>query len=269
MRKVRILLGALIIAVLPAAGQALPPVGDVLRKMKEAFEPARPSLRTLAITVHNMGEDTKLIVQQARKQTADGKRMVMVLAEPEGLRGSADLIAEAKQAMQPPVMWIYEPFIRRVRKLITIDGYEHFLGTDFTYADLGFVRLHKNHRLIGVEQKDGTTAYKVEEKLPAGQIYYSRVVMWVAQSTMLPLERDYYDPAGDFWKKEVFDSVSTVDGVPTVLHVQMADLLSKTSTDLNVTQIKYDVAIPDTLFDPDHLPKLLDDPVWQAGGATP
>lgn len=268
--RVLTLIGALIVAAGPVAAQPPPSVNAVVQKMKEAFEPARPSTRTLTITINNMGESSTLVARQARKQTADGKRMVTVLTQPADLHGSASLVAESKQAMQPPVMWIYEPFIRRVRKLITIDGFEHFLGTDFTYADLGFVRLHKHYRLLGSEDHAGTKAYKVEEKLPPDQVYYSRVVLWIAQSTMLPLERDYYSSAGDLWKKEVFDSVSVVDGVPTVLHVKMTDLMGNTSTDINVTQIKYDVDVPDGFFDPDRLPKLVDDPLWQAGGsATP
>jgi hypothetical protein len=94
-------------------------------------------------------------------------------------------------------------------------------------------------------------------------------VLWIGEGTMLPLERDYYDPAGMLWKTETFDSVTTIDGVPTILHVQMKDLEGKTSTDLNVSSVKYDVEVPDSVFDPGQLPALADSPIWKAGGATP
>lgn len=260
------LFGVLIVVTAPGSAQSPPSVSDVVQKMKQALEPARASTRTLTITVSDMGDTQKFIARQARKQMPDGKRMVTVMMEPEDVRGMAFLVSEPKDPTKSMVMWTYVPFIRRVKKILAIDGFQHFLGTDFTYADLGFVRVHKNYKLLGSEQHGGTLAYKVNEKLPPDQYYYSHIILWVGQSSMLPLQRDYYDPAGDVvWKREVFDSVSTVDGVPTILHAKMTDLIENTSTDLNVTQIKYDTEVPDALLDPSHLPKLVDDPAWQAG----
>jgi hypothetical protein len=71
------------------------------------------------------------------------------------------------------------------------------------------------------------------------------------------------------WKTQICDSATVIDGVPTILHVQLKDLEGKTSTDLNVSSVKYDVDVPDSVFDPDRLPALADDPLWKAGGVTP
>ena len=40
-----------------------------------------------------------------------------------------------------------------------VDIYQRFLGTDFTYADLGFVRLHEMYKLLGEEELNGVQAY--------------------------------------------------------------------------------------------------------------
>jgi len=270
MRRVRTLIGALLVAAVPVAANALPPVSTVLQQMKEATDPPRASVRTMNITVDNLGEAQKFVARQARKQFADGKRMTTVVMDPADLRGIGYMVFEPKDQSKPTIMWTYEPFIRRVRKIIAVDNYEHFLGTDFTYADLGFsfMRSKKNVRLVGVEPHAGTAAYKVEEKFSSSQMFYSRIVTWIAQSTMLPLESDYYDPTGRLWKKETFDSVATINGMPTVMHVQMKDLEAGTSSDINLTEVQYDAALPDTLFDPDHLPKLSDSAEWAAGGAA-
>ena len=268
MQRVRTLTGALIVAAIPLAAQALPSVRTVLQQTKEASDPPRPSIRTIIITVDNLGETQKFVVRQARKKMADGKHMTSVLMEPTDLRGLAIMVFEPKDQSKPTLMWTYLPFVRRVRKIVAVDNYEHFLGTDFTYADLGFsfMRSHTSYRLDGVESHNGSKAYKVEEKFPGGQFFYSRIVTWIARDTMLPLERDYYDPAGQLWKKETFDSVAAISGMPTVMHVRMTDLDANTSSDLNVSSVQYDVDLPDTLFDPDHLPRLTDNAEWTPGG---
>jgi outer membrane lipoprotein-sorting protein len=245
-----------------------PDANTVLMNMKEVFEPARPSTRTLTFTDKAVGESQKLVAHQARKAKADGKWMATVMLQPPEARGVAFLVNEPKDPTQGTVVWMYMPFLRRVRKVVGIGSYEHFLGTDFTYADLGFVRAHKNYKLLGTKQHAGTNAYELQEKPPGADSFYSRIVLWIAQNNMLPLERDYYDPAGVLWRTEIFDSATVINGVPTILHVQMKDLEGKISTDLNVSDINYDVEVPDSIFDPDRLPALADDKLWKAGGVT-
>jgi hypothetical protein len=270
MRKVPTLLVALFVATVPVAVRALPPVNTVLEKTREASDPPRPSIRTITVTVDNLGENQKFVARQARKQMPDGQRMTTVLMEPSDLRGFGIMVFEPKDRTKPTIMWEYVPFVRRVRKIVAVGTYEHFLGTDFTYADLGFsfMRSHTTYRLDGVEPHNGSKAYKVEEKFAPGQMFYSRIVTWVAQDTMLPIERDYYDAGGQLWKRETFDSIGTINGIPTVMHVRMKDLEGNTSSDLTVSQLQYDVDLPETLFDPDRLPRMTDEAEWKAGGGA-
>ena len=191
--------------------------------------------------------------------------MVVALLAPKSMRGAAYLIEEPRN--KPALLWVYLPALLRLRELLPVDAYEHFLGTDFTYADLGFVRLHENYKLLGEEEHDGVRAYKVEEQVPKERAYYSRLITWVATDSMLPLERDYYDVDGKLWKRELFDEVSVIDGIPTPLRIRMQDLQAKTSTELDVSEVRYDVDIPDSVFDPEHLPELAEHPLWNAYGS--
>ena len=156
-----------------------------------------------------------------------------------------------------------QPVLRRVRELAGVDAYEHFLGTDFTYADLGFVRLHPQYRLLGEEDHGGKQTYKSEESVPQERAYYSRVITWVSKDSMLPVQRDYYDAAGTLWKTELLEE-ETIDGVPTPIRMQMKDLQAKSNTELRVRDVRYDVEVPDALFDPVKLSTAASSPVWQS-----
>jgi outer membrane lipoprotein-sorting protein len=244
----------------PSRALAQDPVMDVVKKMKEVFEPVRPSTRTVDITMTEGGETIHWVAREAMKQFPDGKRMVMVMVEPAEVKGNAYLIWEPTD--KPSVVWTYLPFLRRVRELLGVDAYEHFLGTDFTYADLGFVRLHPQYRLLGEEDHGGQTTYKIEESVPQERAYYSRVITWVSKDSLLPVQRDYYDVAGTLWKTEVFEE-ETIDGVPTPIRIQMKDLQGKSSTELRVSDVRYNVEVPDALFDPVKLSAAASSPVWQ------
>jgi hypothetical protein len=267
MHLVLALLPLLIVAISPTAAQPPPDPKALVMQMKHAFEPSRPSVWKVVISVTDMGQTLQLEGRVARKQLAEGKREVIVMTAPPDVRGTAILIAEPKDPSKASVMWLYAPVIRRVRKLIPIDAYDHFLDTDFTYADLGYVRVHNHYKYMGTAEVGGVMAYKVDEKIPQEEWYYSRVVTYIAEVNKLPVKREYYDPAGALWKTEVFDNITDIDGTPTVLHASMKDVQAQTSTDLAVSEVRYDVEVPDSIFDPTKLGELADHPLWRPAAA--
>lgn len=248
----------------PSKALAQDPVTDVVKKMKEVFEPVRPSTRKVEITMTAGGETIHWVAREAMKQFPDGKRLVMVMLEPNDVKGNAYIIWEPKD--KSSAVWTYMPVLRRVRELLGVDAYEHFLGTDFTYADLGFVRLHPYYRLLSEEDHGGKKTYKIEESVPKERAYYSRVITWVSKDSMLPVQRDYYDVAGTLWKIELFEE-EKIDGVPTPIRIQMNDLQGKSNTEIRVSDVRYNVEVPDILFDPVKLPMAASSPVWQSSNS--
>jgi Outer membrane lipoprotein-sorting protein len=262
MRSLLVTIVALSFAVTTAAA-APPDAATIVQQMKAALEPAHPGTQKLTIFVHDkLEESTQLVVYQARKRVWDENWMLTVVQAPESLKGIAYLVQE--RTGQPGRQWVYLPAVRRVRELMPIDAQRDFLGTDFTYADLGFINLHdRTYKLLGMEKHAGVWAYKVQE-VPRQQWYYSRIVTWVAADSFLPLQRNYYAPSQKLWKIERFEEIKRIDGVQTSLWITMENLRQDSSSKIEVTDVRYDAAVPDTLFDPDLLSGALASPVWQA-----
>ncbi|MEW6297928.1 MAG: outer membrane lipoprotein-sorting protein [Thermodesulfobacteriota bacterium] len=261
------------LAVSPAFTAAPPDVMTLVGQMKEVFEPTGSRIQKVTISMRTpTGDEVQWVAGQARKQVGGGKRTLLVMLEPQHLRGTVLLIGERRG--QPDIMWTYSPVLRRVRALVPVESYQRFLDTDFTYADLGFVSRQGAYRLLGEEEYQGTRAYKVE-LVPEEQWYYSRIITWIAADSLLPLRRDFYDRAGRLWKSEFFEEVATIDGKPTPLRVRMHDVRQDTVTELRVSDVRTDVELPDELFDPDQLPEVIGSPLWQdyspqvATGAQP
>jgi len=49
----------------------------------------------------------------------------------------------------------------------------------------------------------------------------------------------------------------------------MKDLQGKSTTELRVSEVRYNVAVPDALFDPATLPTAASSPAWQNSSAKP
>ncbi|HKA30901.1 MAG TPA: outer membrane lipoprotein-sorting protein [Candidatus Binatia bacterium] len=250
----------LLVIVTPAAA-ALPDAATIVAKMKAALEPPKASVRELKLSIS--GEDggtTQWTLAQARKTLNGQGRMLMAVLAPQSDRGITGLIIDGKNG-EPPETALWIPVVRRVRTLTPAGAYESVLGSDFMYADLGFVNLKDKYTFVGPEKHDGKESYKLEQK-PNSPWYYSKIVAWVDPATMLPLERDYYDPAGKLWKVETFQDVTVIDGQPVATRVKMQDKQTGGSSELVTSNLSFGADLPDTLFERGTLPTVINSPVW-------
>jgi hypothetical protein len=254
---------ALILVTTPAVATN-PPAAKLAQRMKAALEPARSSVRKMSLVISAQdGEATRWTVGQARKHFKDGNRTITVILEPADQKGTAFLMREP-DGRSDLEQWVYIPAVRRVRRILPVESFQAFLGSDFTLADLGFVDLRASYKLLGTEDRGGSRAYKIQEIPldPHAKWYFSRIVTWIAVDSSLPIERDFYDPSSTLWKVERFEQVSDIDGVPTPRRVRMEDREEGGSTDLTIDAIRYDVDILDALFDPSRLPEALKAALW-------
>lgn len=246
------------LAVVPA--QAAPPdAATIVAKMRAALEPDRPSVRRLVMRMSGVGGAmSEVSVGQARKRVKGVVRVVMVVLAPTALQGTTLLVEESGDAN---VQWLYVPAIGRVRKLVSPEAYTTFLNSDFTFADLGFVSMGAKYSLLGEEQREGVPAYKLEG-VPRESWYYGRMLTWVATDSFLPIERHFFDTANRQWKVERWTQVASINGVPTARRITMEDVQANTKTEMEADGVRYDVDVPDDLFDAAQLPKAALSPLW-------
>ena len=264
MRLLLILMTLLVCWTVPAAA-APPDAMTVVKQMKAALEPARPSVRQLTLTVSaHQGENARWTAVEARKSIGGHDYILLVMLAPVDIKGLAWLI-QAGQGGKSDTEWMYMPTIRRTRKLTGPDAYQSFLGSDFTHSDLGFETVRGTFKLLSSGTHDGVEAYQIEA-IPADRWYYQRIVTWVNARTHLPMERTYYDPANELWKVERFQEVTDVDGLPIPLRIVMEDRQTGDTSQIEVTSVSYDVDVPAALFDAASLPTAASAPVWQKLG---
>jgi hypothetical protein len=262
-RMRRLAVAAFLVAIAATAtGAETPTAAALLAQMKAWLEPPRSSTRVLNMTIRSApGDVTKWTAGQARAQVDGSNWILTVLLAPGDVRGTALLVQE--QPGKPDNEWVYLPSLRRVRKVVPVDEFDSFLGTEFTYSDLGFVELDRRSATVrGPNSVDGREVYTLEE-VPADQSTFKRIVTSLLKDGAQPLKREYYDPAGRLWKVETFEDVAPIHGVPTAQRVRMEDVQSGFGSEYRATRIAYDVQIPKELFDPKQLRTAADHPVWK------
>jgi hypothetical protein len=253
----------LIVACATTSGVAAgPEVKTIVMQMKRGLQGPDNAVRIMELKVISNGNSAvqwKMV--QANGNANDAHWILTVVLAPPDARGIAFLDKESTSATST-VKYAYLPATRRVLEFTPVEGYDTFFATDFSYQDLGFVLLGGGgEKLVGTETRDGKKVYKLEDH-PINHPYYSKVVSYVATDSLMPVERDFYDRAGNLFKTE-HCTIETVDGVPTITKIVMNNVQSGGSSEIDVTKVIRNQKIPADIFDPKNLLHIADHPFWK------
>jgi hypothetical protein len=245
-----------------AAGTEHPDASAIMAQVKAALEPARPSVRAFTMTVSaHHGDSARWTAGQVRKKVGGANHILIVMLAPMDVQGIAWLVREGRDGA-PDTRWMYLPTTRRVRKLTGPNAYEAFLGSDFTHADMGFENVSALFTFVASGPHLGVDAYKIQTN-PKDPWYYQRIITWVATDTKLPLERNFYDSANALWKVERFEQRTEIDGTLLPLQITMEDQQTGDRSEILVTSVRFDVDVPDSVFDPTRLRDAASAPIWR------
>ncbi len=265
MKRALPLLATLLFIVACATASAIaagPDVQTIVRQMKRALQGPDNAVRIMELKVINNGTPAVNWKMVQANGDANGAHWILtvVLAPPDA-RGIAFLDKEATSSTST-VKYAYLPATKRVLEFSPVQGYDAFFATDFSYQDLGFVLLGGGgEKLVGTETRDGKQVYKLEDH-PINHPYYSKVISYVATDSLMPVERDFYDRAGNLFKTELC-TIDTVDGVPTITKLVMKNVQSGGSSEIDVTKVIRNKKIPPDLFDPKNLLHIANHPFWK------
>jgi Outer membrane lipoprotein-sorting protein len=263
----RIVAGSMLFLGFVAPALAVPSYTEKLYvDMKAATEPDRPSTRKLTFVISGtQGEPAQWEARQVRKTLPDGKRTLTVFLEPESVKGIALLTWERTD--KPSMDFLYLAPVRRVSKNPDLEGLA-VLYSEFTFADIGVLRLgDRQLTLLGAEEHAGKRTMKVQE-VPRVPRPYVRVVTWFATESSLPIEREFYDIADSLVKTEQFE-FTTVDDVPVPTRIRIENKVDGGNTTMQVSDVRGDIDIPDSLFDPSRLAQVANAPFWQVLATSP
>jgi predicted RND superfamily exporter protein len=170
-----------------------------------------------------------------REDGVSDMRLTRFLAPPD-IRGTATLTIENAGADDD--IWIFLPALKRVRRLLSSNKKDSYVGSDFSYGDIiGFKVEDWKHVIVRQEAVDGVTCYVVEST-PATQAVaeatgYSRRVDWVRSDNFVTVKGQYFDAGGREWKDYSASDIRPTDAAKTrwqPMRLEMRDLPTNHNT---------------------------------------
>tara|TARA_B100000614_G_scaffold238240_1_gene236951 strand:+ start:964 stop:1773 length:810 start_codon:yes stop_codon:yes gene_type:complete len=195
------------------------------------------------------GQTSNRVIEQYGRETSDGlMRNVIIFHQPASVANTRFLTVENDG--RDDDQWIYLPALRRVRRIAGGEGDSSFMGTDFTYDDLGSRDIDAySYELLREDTFQGRPVYVVET-VPntPDDSQYSRLVQWVDRERWLPLKIELYDKDGDLLKVNSVSRVERVQGYWTIINNTMENVQTGHRTELAIQRFVYGENLPDGLF---------------------
>ena len=162
----------------------------------------------------------------------DGDRTLFVFDRPRDVKGTAFLVHAHK--IKPDDQWLYLPALKRVKGISASKQSGSFMGSEFSYEDMGAVEVEKyTHRHLR-EEPCGDLECVVLERIPVSKDSgYSRQLVWLDREELRTMEIQYYDRREEhlktmsvegyqqyldrFWRSSAITMTNHLTGKSTVL----------------------------------------------------
>lgn len=143
----------------------------------------------------------------------DNMRMTRFMSPPD-IKGTVSLLIEHSDREDD--IWIYLPALKKVRRLVSSNKKDSFIGTDFSYADvIGYKVEEWNYKLVSEEVINEQPCFVVESTPKTESVKsntgYSKRVSWIRKDNKLTVKSEFWDEAGEMLKMATFSDIQLVD----------------------------------------------------------
>lgn len=192
--------------------------------------------------------------------TTDNMRYVN-FDSPSDVRGTKTLLIE--HTGKDDDIWIYLPAMHKVRRLVSSNKKDSFVGTDFSYGDvIGHKPDDWNHKLLREEKVDDKDCYVIESQPKRSEVGdntgYSKRISWIDKVSSVAIRGEIYDLNGELLKRLTAENVQNVDPkdnkyVPMKLTAENVQTGHKTVIEFK--NFKANVGVSNDVFTPSYLEK--------------
>lgn len=203
----------------------------------------------LAMTLINKsGSERVRKIKQFKKDFGEVEKSIMFFTTPADVRNTS-FMNRTFDSGKSDDQWIYLPALKKVKRISSDSKSDYFMGSDFTYDDLGDRKLDDDtHKLLKEEIIDGVNYYVVES-VPKDEDYmYSKTITWIRKDIFIGLKKEFYDEDGDLLKILKIEKFEDISGILVITHSEMENVQKNHKTTMKLNDVKINTNIPASKF---------------------
>ncbi len=204
----------------------------------------------LTMTLINSKGDRRVReIKQFTKDYSREEKKIMFFISPADVRNTSFMNWSYDESGHDDDQWIFLPALNKVKRISSDSKSDYFMGSDFTYDDLGDRHpTEDSHKLIREEKLNGEDCYVVESTPIDKDYMYSKTITWVIKGKSIGLKKEFYDEDGEHLKTLTVEKYEDIKGYLIITHSKMHNVQNGHTTDMLLEDLKVDSGIKDDQF---------------------
>jgi hypothetical protein len=184
----------------------------------------------------------------------DGDRLLIRFTYPNDIKGTGFLVWEHPSSEDE--RFLYLPSLARVRRIAGAETQESFVGSDFTYEDIGGREFDEYTYSLVDEAASWTPpsggparpAWRLESRRRDASAQFPRVVSTILKDSFMVVAADIYNRRNEKQKTYTVRRLEHVEGVWTAMDAGMTNAIEKSRTELVTERVDYNVGLKESDF---------------------
>lgn len=212
---------------------------DILAKIKQTMTSSQDQVSTMKMILTDSDGSSKSRELLVKQKGTDLR--IMKFVSPAEVKGVAFLVRSDEE------MYLYMPEFGKVRRIASHVKNDTFMGTDFSYSDLGSNDYSDKYK-AKLLKKEGKLAELELKPKTAADSQYGKLLMTVDLERYLPTRVQFFDKKGTLWKEMEQQDIKKIKKHWVPQTVSMKDHKKKHSTVIEMSDIKFDTGLKDKDF---------------------
>ena len=180
-----------------------------------------------------------------RKDMEDGgdQKYFVYFLKPPDVRKMVYMVHKHADPDKDDDRWLYLPALDLIKRIAAGDKRTSFVGSDFLYEDVSGRSLKEDtHELIKT-----TDEFFVVKNIPKkpDTVEFSYYNVSIDRKTYVPMKMEFYDKENKFYRVIESKKVEMIQKIPTVVKSVVSDLKTGSKTEMEFTEVKYDIDLED------------------------
>ena len=199
--------------------------------------------------INKSGKERIRKIKQFTKDMGDMEKSIMFFQSPADVKNTSFMNWTYDDESKNDDQWIYLPALKKTKRISSDSKSDYFMGSDFTYDDLGDRKLDDDtHKLIGEETIDGVDYYLVESTPKDEEYMYSKTKTWIRKDSFIGLKKEFYDEDAELLKILHIRNFEEISGLLIITNSEMHNVQKDHKTTMVLSNIEINTGISDSKF---------------------
>jgi outer membrane lipoprotein-sorting protein len=198
--------------------------------------------------INKSGKERLRKIKQFTKDMGDVEKSIMFFQSPADVKNTS-FMSWTYDSDKSDDQWIYLPALKKVKRISSDSKSDYFMGSDFTYDDLGDRKLDDDtHQLLREEAIDGVDYYVVESSPKDEDYIYSKTITWIRKDNFIGLKKEFYDEDEELLKTLKIKKFEEISGFLVITSSEMHNVQKNHKTMMDLSDVEINTGISDSKF---------------------